>query len=151
MPTTPSRARRPIVALLAAGLAIASVGTALAASGTPPWKAPPFSAIGVETIGLDASQRSLDHPTELVAFVETESSNSRCLATLNELDGPLPRALFCAPRNPTIDGVNPIEGIWLHVFFDEEVPDEFFLSVNLYQEGAKSYGSPVRCGSAEGC
>ena len=145
------RRRRRLVLPLVAALLVLGSGTALAAGRTPPWKAPPFAAIGIETIHLDASHRSTTNPSEIVAFVETGSQNGRCLATLNELAGPLPRALFCAPRNPTIDGVQPIEGIWLHIFFDEDPGEDLFLSVNLYQEGARFYAPPVRCEAAEGC
>jgi hypothetical protein len=151
MSTVTLRARRRLAIPIVITLLVIGTGTVVAAGKTPPWKAPPFAAIGVQTIALDASHRSVDSPSELVAFVETGSQNSRCLATLNELAGPLPRALFCAPRNPTIDGVNPVEGIWLHVIFDEAPGEDLFLSVNVYQEDARFFGPPVRCGAAEGC
>jgi hypothetical protein len=151
MSTVTLRAHRRLAIPIVIALLMIGTGTVVAADKALPWKAPPFAAIGIQTIALDASHRSTGNPSEIAAFVETGSQDSRCLATLNELSGPLPRALFCAPRNPTIDGVHPVEGVWLHVFFEEDLGEDVFLSVNLYQEGSRFFGPPVRCEAAEGC
>lgn len=130
------------------------MSTAVAASNGVPWKAPPFSSIGVYRVELDASFREPAAPSVLAAFVETGSQNDRCLATLSELAAPgtdqMPFSVFCAPRNPTFDG-NALEGVWLHIFFFDDPGEDVYLAVNVYQEGARFYSLARPCFDEDGC
>jgi hypothetical protein len=60
-----------------------------------------------------------------------------------------PVATFCAEREPA--GFDGVPGILISVFFPQTVIPNFYLSVNLYQEGAESYGAPVLCNASKGC
>ena len=126
-------------------------------------KAPPLASIGVYTAVLDPTldyreAQSGGAATVLSVFVETGSTNTACLATLNEMwyqagGGPANvERLFCASRNPTIGGVVR-HGAYLHVFLDGDVgapapgnPNYLNLQINVYQEGAQYYRAPVYCG-----
>lgn len=125
-------------------------------------KAPPLASIGIYTAVLDPftdyrEAESGGGATVLSVFVETGSGNTACLATLNEMwyevePGAHVTNLFCASRNPTINGV-VLHGVYLHVFFDRDVGgpapanlNYLHLQINVYQEGAKYYRAPVYCG-----
>jgi hypothetical protein len=118
-------------------------------------KAPPLASIGIYTAVIDPT---LDYREAgsggkvLSIFVETGSTNTACLATLNEvwrdagIVGPFVsvQQLWCSSRSPTIDGV-VLHGVMLHVFFDADVGEGLNLQINVYQEGAKYYRAPVPC------
>ena len=140
-------------ALLTATLAVGAV------AGASNLTKPILPAIGIYTADLNPNTdyREPGGGSVLSVFVETGSSSNACLATLSEMwwqAEPLApiRSLYCAARNPTIDGVVR-HGVFLHVFFDGDVgapaPDNtnyLRLLINVYQEGAKYYKPPVYCG-----
>lgn len=141
-----------VIASVAVLLLITS--TSVAASNPIPWKAPPFSSIGVYRVELDGTFREPSAPSVLAAFVETGSQNSRCLATLAEAAAPgtdqMPFAVFCAPRNPTYDG-NALEGVWLHIFYFDDPGENVYLAINVYQEGARFFEPARPCFAEDGC
>jgi hypothetical protein len=111
------------------------------------------SAIGIQSVHATPEFRAPESPGEVALFVETGSSSEHCLATLQESQTHAPvRELFCAHRTATFDGGSTyVEGIWLHVFFAADPGDKLDLWVNVYQEGAKSYGAPRYCWTEHGC
>jgi hypothetical protein len=111
------------------------------------------SAIGIESVHATPEFRVPESPSEVALFVETGSDSEHCLATLTESQAMVPvRELFCAHRTATFDGGSTyVEGIWLHVFFASDPGERLDLWVNVYQEGAKSYGTPRYCWTEHGC
>jgi hypothetical protein len=111
------------------------------------------SAIGIESVHATPEFRVPESPSEVALFVETGSDNEHCLATLQESQANSPvRELFCAHRTATFDGGSTsVEGIWLHLFFASDPGEMLDLWVNVYQEGAKSYGTPRYCWKEHGC
>jgi hypothetical protein len=147
---------RRVLVVAAAALLTATLAVGTVAGAGNLWKAPPFSAIGINTVWLDPNvdyrevgPDQIITPNVLMIFVETGSSSNKCLATLNEMwwngdpQGHV-TGLFCAVRHPTIDGVVR-NGVGLHVFFSDPVGDNLNLLINAYQEGAKYYREPVPC------
>ena len=102
--------------------------------------------IGAGQVTLTQDQfRSTDGT--LAAFVPTGSLNQKCLATFAESNFPVAGVtMFCAPRAPSGLG----QGVWIHIFFPFPPPPQFLYIVTVYQEGARSYGTPVLCNVA-GC
>lgn len=130
--------RRPIAIASAALVALVTVGSVGAAT---VWKPSPFQAIGVYQVVLDNDH--LAGAQVIDAFVPSGSSSSNCLATLSETNqAPFPTSVFCSSRTQTVDG-KLISGVRLYIYYPEPVPVDYGLAVNIYQEGAKSYGSPV--------
>jgi hypothetical protein len=124
-------------------LALAAAGCA---SSTP-------SSIGIESIHATPEFRVPTSPREVALFVETGSTDEHCLATLHEsqLEAPV-QELYCAHRTATFDGgATHVEGLWIHVFFADDPGESMGLWVNVYQEGAKSYGQPMYCFTEHGC
>jgi hypothetical protein len=84
------------------------------------------------------------------AFILTRSKKDGCLVTPNESNNAVAGlTVFCGVRQPSIYGGLP--GIMITAFFPGPVSSPLILSVNLHQDGAKMYGAPVACSSAEGC
>jgi hypothetical protein len=116
------------------------------ASSTPPY-------IGIQSVHATPEFRVPESPSEVALFVETGSDSEHCLATLQESQTQLPvRELFCAHRTATFDdGSTHVEGVWLHAFYDADPGQKLDLWINVYQEGAKSYGTPRYCWTEHGC
>jgi hypothetical protein len=77
--------------------------------------------------------------TEVRAFVPTDSLSPVCLVTLAESDSAVPgQTVYCGRR--IVDGV---AGVNLHIFYPDELPDQFLVTLTVYQDGAKRYGEPV--------
>lgn len=111
------------------------------------------SAIGIQSVRATPEFRVPESPSEVALFVETGSQSEHCLATLQESQTQLPvRELFCAHRTATFDGGSTyVEGLWLHAFLAADPGEMLDLWVNVYQEGAKSYGTPRYCWTEHGC
>jgi hypothetical protein len=78
-------------------------------------------------------------PTEVRAFIPTESSSLVCLVTLAESDSAVPgTTVYCGRR--VVEGV---AGVNIHIFYPDDLPDHFLVTLTLYQDGAKRYGEPV--------
>ena len=86
----------------------------------------------------------------LRAFVLTDSADPACFVTLNESNAAVAgETVFCGARAPSLYGGRP--GVLLTVFFPGPIPNNVGLSLNVHQSGAKTYGQPVACTSADGC
>jgi hypothetical protein len=111
------------------------------------------SAIGIESVRATPEFRVPEHPSEVSLFMETGSTSEHCLATLQESQTMMPvQELFCAHRTATFDGgATHVEGLWIHVFYPTDPGDLLDIWVNVYQEGAKSYGTPTYCWTENGC
>jgi hypothetical protein len=111
------------------------------------------AAIGIQSVHATPEFRVPDSPSEVAMFMETGSVSEHCLATLHESQTGMPvQELFCAPRTATFDGgATHVEGIWLHVFYPADPGEKLDLWINVYQEGAKSYGTPTYCFTEHGC
>lgn len=125
---------------------VAVLAAAGCASSSPP-------TIGIQSVRATPEFRVLERPSEVALFVETGSDSEHCLATLQESQTMAPvRELFCAHRAPTFDGgTTHVEGVWLHAFFDTDPGEKLDLWINVYQEGAESYGAPRYCWTEHGC
>lgn len=85
---------------------------------------------GEHVIGLDVR-----------AFIPTGSLSRNCIVSLAESNAAVPGiSVFCGPRE--FEGKM---GLLVSLFFPFFVPslDDFFITATVYQEGARSYGSPV--------
>jgi hypothetical protein len=84
-------------------------------------------------------------------FVETGSASINCLATLqgayvNRQHANVPVDLmFCTSRNVTLADGQGHWGLLLTMVMRNELPAGDGYWVNVYQEGAKSYGTPMKC------
>lgn len=104
--------------------------------------------IGATQVDLTNAQLDPNENYQVIrAYVRTGSASPNCLATLGETtyvaDGTL---MFCAPRQPVGLG----RGVLVSVFYPQPPPSGLFLSVTLFQEGAKGYAPPVLC-DVSGC
>jgi len=111
------------------------------------------TVIGIQSVHATPEFRVPESPSEVALFVETGSESEHCLATLQESQTMVPvRELFCAHRTATFDGGSTsVEGVWLHAFLAADPGEMLDLWVNVYQEGAKSYGTPRYCWTEHGC
>jgi hypothetical protein len=91
-------------------------------------------------IALTAAHVDPGSPTEIKAFVPTDSSSTVCLATLAEsTNAPGPPTVFCGQRNYL--GVN---GIFVHVVYPTPASNPALLvMLTVYQESAQRYNAPV--------
>jgi hypothetical protein len=116
-------------------------------------KAPPLSSIGIQTVGgLNSTFDINSDPNNAIlrVFVETGSTSPRSLATLNEAGGglaPAPRVseLWLGTRTVTFADKTTHSGLMLTLVLAAEAPPDVHYDVNVYQEGAKSYGTPIKC------
>ena len=97
---------------------------------------------GIRRINAGYIELTEEHRTSsqgVRAFIPTDSSSPICLVTLSEADFPVPgMTVFCAPR--VVDGV---AGIIITIFYPVDLPDQFIVSLTVYQDDAKRYGEPV--------
>ena len=147
---------RRSIAVAAVVTLIASMAFVATAAGGGFWKAPPFSSIGIQNVsGLDGTFDINPDPNNAIlrVFVETGSTSPKCLATLNEAGpDPAPRVdqLFCGVRTVTFANNKVHTGLYLTLVLAAEVPPNVHYDVNVYQEGAKFYGTPMPC-TMQGC
>jgi hypothetical protein len=146
---------RRSIALAAVVALIGSLALAATVAGGGFWKAPPFSAIGIYTVGgINSTYDINPDPNNAIlrAFVETGSTSSRSLATLNEAGGPFPRVeeLWLGARTVTFPDNTVHKGLLVTLVLWSEAPPDAHYDVNVYQEGATFYGSPMPC-NMPGC
>ena len=143
--TAPSALPSPtVLADVPAATPSAPAGTSSAAT----------AAMGVTTVGhID---RRFAEPgsngSVLAVWMETGSTSTACLATLNEAAPDLPGGwinMYCAARDMRVgDAIR--HGLFLHMFLapaesgDHVAPTwGGYYDVNVYQEGATYYGTPL--------
>lgn len=139
--------RRLMGVALAALLTLNLTATVLAAGGPARFLAIPV--LGIQTVGLDESfldGAEGDQRRVFSAFVETGSLDGRCLATLSEANiAGIVKELYCAPRQVVGPDGRTMNGLFLHVFLNEEAPQGAGLVLNFYQERMVSSSSPIPC------
>jgi hypothetical protein len=137
------------LAAVAALIGSLALVTAVAASGF--WKAPPFSAIGINNIYYIDNTFAEGGPESNVlrVWMETGSSTEKCLATLGEAytapgaEGRYVHQLYCSSRNPILADGDPHWGVLLTLDLEGSLPTGSWYSVNVYQEGARFFGPPM--------
>ena len=148
---------RRVVVVVAASLLVAglAVGTAAAVGNT--WKAPPFSSIGINNVYFIGNQYG-GEPADndiLRFWMETGSSTEACLTSIGEANhSPDVDTVYCSSRYVTLPGGHQRWGVMVTLHLEGPLVDvdgePSWYSVNVYQEGAKFYGDPIRC-DLEGC
>jgi hypothetical protein len=101
---------------------------------------------GVRRINAGYIELTEEHRTSSAgvrAFIPTGSSSPICLVTLAEAGFPDPgivpgMTVFCGNR--VVDGV---AGIIITIFYPVDLPDQFLVTLTVYQDDAKRYGEPV--------
>ena len=83
----------------------------------------------------------------LSLWAETGSNKQECLASLSEAKfGVFPANIYCASRTVKFADGTSHAGVYLHLFLVAPPADPGFAYwINVYQEGAKFYGEPMRC------
>lgn len=148
---------RRFVVMGAAALLLATFAAGTVAGVGNTWKAPPFASIGIRNV-YDIGNAYGGEPTGntiLRFWMETGSSSEACLATMGEANhAPTVDAIYCSSRYVTLPGGDQHWGVMLTLLLAgplEDVDgDPSWYSLNVYQEGARSYGEPIRC-DLEGC
>ena len=110
-------------------------------------------SLNTVSLNFDASYLDpLEGNNVIRAFVPTHSKSVNCLTSLNEIGTniPLPGlVVFCGEREPSSFGNVP--GVLVSVFFPQTPAPDLVMSVTLYQQGARRYGTPVFCNGNSGC
>ena len=148
--------RRLLLGSAAAIVAITlAVGSVVGAGNL--WKAPPFSSIGINNVYNIGNDFALGGAgsTILRVWMETGSSSEKCLATMGEANhAPTVDTIYCSSRNlPLADGGSHwgvVVTLFLAGPLEDVDGDPSWYSFNVYQEGARFFGGPIRC-EVEGC
>jgi hypothetical protein len=143
---------RRFVTVAAAALMVATLAVGAVAGATNFWKAPPFSSIGIYNvygIGSDFDVNPDPDNAILRVWMETGSASEKCLATLGEANHAVAvDQMYCSSRGVTLEDGNVHWGVYLTLQLAAELVDvngdPSWYSLNVYQEGAKSYGTPYR-------
>jgi hypothetical protein len=100
-----------------------------------PGKLAPATRIALTSAHVDPSS-----PTEIKAFVATDSASTVCLATLAEsINAPGPPTVFCGQRNYL-----GVDGIVIHIFYPTPASNPALLvMLSVYQDSAQRYAAPV--------
>jgi hypothetical protein len=110
-------------------------------------------SLNTVSLNFDASYLDpLEGNNVIRAFVPTHSKSVNCLTSLNEIGTniPLPGiVVFCGEREPS--GFGNVPGVLVSIFFPQTPAPDLVMSVTLYQQGARRYGTPVLCNGNSGC
>ena len=146
---------RRFVVVAAAALMVGTlaVGTVAAVGNT--WKAPPFSAIGINNIYNIGDTYGEGGPDSQVlrVWMETGSQTEKCLATMGEANhAPVVDGFYCSSRLIDLGDGRDHWGVMVTLILPAPLteyndPDPAWYSLNVYQEGARLYGppTPVEC------
>jgi hypothetical protein len=139
--------------LLAFALAVVAAVFMVASHQVPAQNIPPTNPLlTINTGSVNLTTAQMVDTSTVRAFVPTGSKSGNCLTSLHEINTnffPTGITVFCAEREPSAFGGVP--GVLVSVFLPQPAPPDFAMSVTLYQQGAKSYGTPVLCAGADGC
>lgn len=96
--------------------------------------------IGLARLAFDFSHAGFYGAYWVRAFTATGSMRPECIVAVGETNFGMPGInTFCGPRE-----YNGQSGLMISVAFPQgPIPYEFFMSVNVYQMGAKGYAAPV--------
>lgn len=144
-----------MVVICAAAIAVVGLGVSLRQPMMAQTPSADTELTRLNTVSLNLTSAQLD-PLEgnqvIRAFVPTGSKSVNCLATLNEIGTEIPitgMVLFCGEREPFAYGGVP--GMLVSVFFPQPPGPNLVLSLTLYQQGARKYGTPALCNGNDGC
>jgi hypothetical protein len=105
---------------------------------------------GTQTSLTNAQVDPAENNQVIRAFIPTGSKSQNCLATMNDTDNfAYGTVLYCGERQPASLGNTP--GILVSIFFPTPVIADLTMTVTVFQQGAKFYGAPTLCTSADGC
>ena len=148
---------RRLVVVTAAVLMAAVLAVGAVAGVGHLWKAPPFSSIGINNvynIGNDFDVNPDPESSTLRVWMETGSASEKCLVTMGEAyTATAVDESFCSSRGVTLEDGNVHWGVYVSLMLagqlsDVEVGEGVFepgwYSLNVYQEGARFYGPPLR-------
>ena len=155
---------RRFVVIAAAAMMVATLAVGTVAAGTGSfWKAPPFSSIGIKNVGPIGNDYALGGAgsTILRLWMETGSGSEACLATMGEANhAPTVGTVYCSSRFVTLEDNKQHWGVAVTLFLDGPLEDDAsytdpflvpaWYSLNVYQEGARFFGSPRIC-TMDGC
>ena len=113
----------------------------LAFAAEPPAKeiAPVRSAGGANTITLNVTHL-VEIGFQISAFVETASNSELCLATYNRSNRPEDLGpIFCYATE-----YRGKRGIRVVSYLEGHPPDDFMVTISVYQPDAQFYGMPMR-------
>ena len=131
-----------ILTMLLVGAAVLGLAKHTASADTPP-------ANFTVSINLDNSEVLPDAPSLVRAFIPTGSASVKCMATMNETTFVDEGAqMFCGQRTSPIYG----QGILITIdYFSQPVPSGYGTSLTVWQSGARYYGTPIMCETANAC
>lgn len=142
---------------MAAGAVVALLGSLLlatAVAGGGFWKAPTFASIGINNVYYigDAYGEGGPDSQVLRVWMETGSSTEKCLATMGEANhAPTVDGLYCSSRQIVLADNQAHWGLMVTLVLPEPLTlpqwdwagDPAWYSLNVYQEGARMFGSPT--------
>ena len=137
------------LSLLPAGLALFTLATIFGGQNAANAQTTETSLpIRIGQVTLNSSHVDPNQGGSVVfAFVPTESTSAKCLATLADSNfAQAGTTVHCVPRQPSGLG----KGVALVIFYPSVTPPDFFVNVTILHEGARKYGAPVLCNVA-GC
>lgn len=127
--------KRIVHSVIAAGF----LTLALAAEPQAQELAPVGAAGGAHTITLNASHL-VASGFQISAFVGTGSNSEVCLATYNKSNSPEELApIVCSATE-----YRGKRGISLVSYLGTHPPDDFVVTITVYQQDAQFYGTPIR-------
>ena len=112
------------------------------------WKAPPFSAIGINNVYSIDNSFGEGGPDSTVfrVWMETGSSSEACLVTMGEaFEGVEVQQIYCSSRHVTLEDGEGHWGTLVTLILAAPLSDGSWYSLNVYQEGAKGWGAPILC------
>jgi hypothetical protein len=140
---------RRLVVLAAVALIVATLAVGTVAGSGNLWKAPPFSSIGIHNVYYIGNDFALGEPPGeiLRVWMETGSASEKCLATMGEANhSPLVETIYCSSRFVPLEDNRGHWGVVLTLFLAEPLVDvdgdPSWYSLNVYQEGATTFGPP---------
>lgn len=154
---------RRAIAMAAVVALISSLALVAAAAGGGLWKAPPFTSIGIKNVYYIGNDFAPGGPGSgiLRVWMETGSASEACLTTVGEGNhAPSVETIYCSSRFVTLQDNKGHWGVYVTLVLVGPLEDDLsytdpvlipaWYSLNVYQEGARSYGAPRIC-TMPGC
>ena len=143
---------RRFVMVAAAALMVATLAVGAVAGAGNLWKAPPFSSIGINNVYYIGSDFDVNPDPEnaiLRVWMETGSASEKCLVTMGEANHAVAvEQTYCSSRGVTFEDDSVHWGVYITLILAAELievdGDPSWYSLNVYQEGARSFGAPQR-------
>lgn len=102
--------------------------------------------VGAASVNLTSDQFFPNNPALVRAFIPTGSRSVKCLATMNETTfATMGSVFFCGERDSPIYG----SGVMITILYPAAAPSNYATSLTVWQAGARQYGPPVVCTTAQ--